>query len=115
MNIRKLLDYYLFDDGRIKLFHLDIQNNTAEIELIVSRKTIENGSAPCTLRLTFQNLIEASIFDKFPMDGYYLEFRLYQNNGKEFGVFIEVYDNSSQMPEKHNWVIKSKRVSWKEV
>lgn len=64
--------------GSIKALHLDIQNNTAEIELLVSRhingellvgQSNERDMVPCAIRLTFQNLIEASLFDKFPTQG----------------------------------------------
>jgi hypothetical protein len=123
MNIHQLHEYYWLNGGLIKVFHLDIQNNTAEIELLVSRHTNrellvgqinEKDLVPCTIRLTFQNLIEASLFDKFPTQGYYLNLSLFGNNGEEVGISFNVHDNSSYVYEKNNWMIKAKWMTWKE-
>lgn len=124
MNILQLHEYYWLHSGSIKVFHLDIQNNTAEIELLVSRfinrkllagQINEKDKVPCTLRLTFHNLIEASLFDKFPTQGYYLNFSLFENDSEEVGISFNVHDNSSYIYEKDNWVIKAKWVTWQEV
>ena len=124
MNTHQLHEYYWLNGGSIKAFHLDIQNNTAEIELLVSRHTKgkllvgqinENDMVPCTIRLTFRNLIEASLFDKFPTEGYYLNWSLFGNDGEEVGISFNVHDNSSYIYEKDNWVIKAKWMIWKEV
>jgi len=124
MNIHQLHEHYWLPGGSIKAFTLDIQNNTAEIELSVSRHTDgkllvgqinEREMVPCTIRIRFQNLIEASLFDKFPTQGYYLNFSLFGNNGEEVGISFNVHDNSSYIYEKDNWMIKAKWVTWKEV
>jgi hypothetical protein len=127
MNISKLHQQYWFHDGQIKSFHLDIQTGTIEIELLIKRKTKEQGGIseqggineknliPCDLKLTFRQLIEVSIFDKFPTDGYYLEFVTFNGGGSEVALFITLFDNSSYGYDKPNWVVKSKRVSWEEV
>ena len=120
MNISKFHQHYWTHDGRIKSFRLDIQSNAVEIELLVKKlngkgQINEKDLIPCTLKLTFQQLIEVSLFDKFPMDGYYLEFVTYNGNGREVGLSINVFDNSSYVYEKPNWMIKAKRVSWEEV
>jgi len=124
MNIHQLHEYYWLNGGSIKAFHLDIQNNTAEIELMVSRhinrkllvgQINERDMVSCTIRVTFQHLIEASLFDKFPTQGYYLNFSLFENNGEEVGISFNVHDNASYIYEKDNWMIRAKRVTWKEV
>lgn len=124
MNIHQLHEHYWLIGGSIKAFHLDIQNNTAEIELLVSRhingkllvgQINERDMVPCTIRLTFQNLIEASLFDKFPTQGYYLNLSLSGNNSEEVGISFNVHDNSSYAYEKDNWMIKAKWMTWIEV
>jgi hypothetical protein len=122
MNISKFHQHYRTHDGRIKSFHLDIENNVAEIELFVKRiitpgkgRISEEDLIPCTLKLTFRQLIEVSLFNRLPSDGYYLEFVTYNDNDSEVGLLINVFDNSSYVHEKPNWVIKAKRVSWEEV
>jgi hypothetical protein len=123
MNIHELHENYWFQDGAIKSFHLDVQNNIAAIELSVRRhpngkllgRINEKDLVPCTIRLTFQDLIETSLFDKFPTQGYYLNFTSYENNGEEVGISLNVHDNSSYIYEKDNWVIKSKRMTCDEV
>ena len=124
MNIHQLHEYYWFNGGAIKSFHLDIQNNAAEIELLVSRHTNrkllggqinERDLVPCSVTLTFQGLIEASLFDRFPTQGYYLNFCAFGNNGDEVGISFNVHDNSNYVYEKDNWVIKAKWMTWKEV
>lgn len=124
MNIHQLHEYYSLIAGSIKSFHLDIQHNTAEIELLVSRhinrkllvgQINERDLVPCIVRLTFQDLIEASLSDKFPTQGYYLNFCTLGNNGDEVGISFNVHDNSNYVYEKDNWVIKAKWVTWKEV
>ena len=124
MEIHQLHEYYWLNGGSIKSFHLDIQNNTAEIKLLVSRHTNgklllgqinESDLVPCTVRLIFQDLIEASLFDKFPTQGYYLNFLAFGNNGDEVGISFNVHDNSNYVYEKDNWVIKAKWMTWKEV
>ncbi|HEV8272624.1 MAG TPA: hypothetical protein VGQ04_15035 [Chitinophagaceae bacterium] len=124
MNIHQLHEHYWLNGGAIKSFHLDIQNNTAEIQLSVSRhingkllvgQINEKDLVPCIIKLTFQELIEASLFDKFPTQGYYLNFCTFGNNGAEVGMSFNVHDNSNYVYEKDNWVIKSKRMTWKEV
>jgi len=124
MNIHQLHEYYWLHGGAIRSFHLDIQNNTAEIELLVSRDSNgkllvgqlnERDMVPCTIRLTFQDLIEASLFDKFPTQGHYLNFCLFGNNGEEVGISFNVHDNASYIYEKDNWVVKAKSMEWKEI
>ena len=124
MNIHQLHEYYSLNGGAIKSFHLDIQNNTAEIELLVSRdsngkllvgRLNENDMVPCTIRLTFQDLIEASLFDKFPTQGHYLNCSLFGNNGEEVGMSFNVHDNASYIYEKDNWVVRAKWMGWKEI
>jgi hypothetical protein len=124
MYIDQLHEKYWFHDGAIKSFHLDIENNTAEIELFVRRHRsnkklsgqIQEGElVPCTIRLTFEDLIETSLFDKFPTQGNYLNFSTYRNNEKEVGISFNVHDNSSYTYDKDNWVIKAKRMTWKEI
>lgn len=70
---------------------------------------------PCIVRLTFQDLIEASLFDKFPTQGYYLNFCTFGNNGDEVGISFNVHDSSNYVYEKDNWVIKAKWMTWKEL
>jgi len=125
MNFSKFHNHYWAHDGVIKSFHLDIQNSTVEIELSVRK--MGNGKelsgpiddkelVPCCLRLTFRNLIEVSVFDRFPTDGYYLEFvTSCDGNGREVGLSINLFDSSNYVYEKPNWVIRSKRVSWQEI
>lgn len=124
MNIHQLHEYYWLNGGAIKSFHLDIQSNTAEIELLVSRhinrkllvgQIDQRDLVPCIVRLTFQDLIEASLFDKFPTQGYYLNFCTFGNNGDEVGISFNVHDSSNYVYEKDNWVIKAKWMTWKEV
>jgi len=125
MNFSKFRSHYWTHDGLIKSFRLDISNNIVEIELSVRK--MENGKAlpnqiddnemvPCSLRLTFHELIEVSVFDRFPTDGYYLEFiTSYDSNGREVSLSINLFDSSNYVYEKPNWVIRSKTVSWQEI
>ena len=125
MNFSKFHKHYWTNDGVIKSFRLDIPNSIVEIELSVRkreiRKALSNSTndhelVPCTLRLTFRYLIEVSLFDKFPSDGYYLEFITgYDGNGGEVCLSINLFDSSNYVYEKPNWVIRSKRVSWEEI
>ena len=124
MNIHQLHDYYWLNGGAIKSFHLDIQNNAVEIELLVSRDSTgkllagslnERDLVRCTIRLTFQDLIEASLFDKFPTQGHYLSCSLFGNNGEEVGMSFNVHDNASYIYEKDNWVVKAKWMEWKDI
>ena len=121
MDVHQIHEHYWLSEGAIKSFHLDIQNNTAEIELSVRRcaKGKKQGPItlldPCVLRLTFQGLMEVSLFDKLPTDGYYLKFSLHQDNEKEIGLSFNVHDSSNQIHEQDNWVIKAKTMVWKEV
>ena len=124
MNILQLHEHYWLNGGSIKAFQMDIQNNIAEIELLVGRHTHgklligqinERDIVPCTIRLTFQDLIEISLFDKFPTQGYYLNFCVFGNDGEEVGISFNVHDNSSYVYEKDNWMIKAKRMTWREV
>jgi hypothetical protein len=122
MNIILLREQYWFHDGVVRAFHLDLQQSHAEIELFVRRIRKQNPSGPlkeedldpCTLQLVFDDLIEVSLFDKFPTQGNYLNFSTFDNGGSEFGVSLTVHDSSSHI-EKDNWVIKSRRIEWKEV
>jgi hypothetical protein len=107
----------------LKSFGLDIEKNTLEIELVAKRitsagkrETHETDLTPCIVKLTFMELIEVSLFDRFPTDGYYIEFSTGQiSNRNEVELSINVFDNSSYVYEKPNWIIKAKRVSWKEI
>ena len=123
MNVNQLHEQYWFSEGQVKSFQLDIQNNKAEIELLTKRiinkgpngQILENGLKPCTLRITFENLIELSLFDKFPTQGYYLDFNTYNNGEEDFAISLNVHDNSSYVYEKDNWFIKAKNITWKEI
>jgi hypothetical protein len=108
-------------DGAIKSLYPDIAANSIVIELLVKRNALQgkNGPAtlldPCTIRLTFHELIEASLFDKFPTMGHYIESCIGGNNGEEVTWSFVVHDSASYIHEKYNWVIKAKWLSWKEV
>ena len=125
MNFSKFNNHYWTPDGVIKSFHLDVPNSIAEIELSVHKreigKALSNSTndkelVPCTVRLTFRYLIEVSLFDKFPSDGYYVQFITgYNENGGEVCLSINLLDNSSHVYERPNWVIRAKRVSWQEI
>ena len=123
MNIDQLNEQYWFHDGAIKSFHLDIQSNSVEIEMFVKRISGKRPSGPlleehiesCTLQLVFKKLIEVSLFDRFPTQGYYINFSTCNNNGKEIEVYFNVHDSSNAVYEKDNWVIKAKEIEWKEV
>ena len=123
MDINHLHEQYWFHDGAIKSFRLDIQNSTAAIELLVKRhiggklagQIQEKDLLSCTLRLVFEDLVEVSLFDKFPTQGYYLNFSSYGKMGEEVGVSLSVHDNSNHVYEKDNWVIKARRITWREV
>jgi hypothetical protein len=125
MNFSKFNNLYWTRDGVIKSFHLDIPNSIAEIELSVHKREIGKALSnstndkellPCNVRLTFRYLIEVSLFDKFPSDGYYVEFITgYNINGGEVCLSINLFDNSSHVYERPNWVIRAKRVSWQEI
>jgi hypothetical protein len=114
--------YYWFIDGSIKSFHIDVQNSSASIDLVVRR--YRNGKIPvqvkeedlvtCTLRLTFHDLIQVSLLNKFPTQGYYLNFSTSESS-EEVGISFNVHDSSNHVYEKDNWIIKAKRVAWKEV
>jgi hypothetical protein len=75
----------------------------------------EKDLLPCTLRLTFEELVEISLFDKFPTQGYYLGFCSFNEYDQAVGISINVHDSSSYVYEKDNWIVKSKSVRWKEV
>lgn len=101
---------------------MDIENNVIELKLSVKRiirgkeKIIDENLVPCIVQLTFQQLIEVSLIDKFPTKGSYLEFIIsFQQSSNEVSLSINFFDNSSHVYEKPNWVIKAKRVSWQEV
>lgn len=119
MNFNDVSDHYWLPDGAIKSFYLDIQRQRVEVELSVRRcakgKKQEHVTLqePCILKLTFQEIIEVSMFDNFPTDGYYLDF-CYYDNDHEVGFSLNIFDNSSQLHEKYNWVIKAKKMSWAE-
>jgi hypothetical protein len=122
MDLTKLLEKYWFHDGTIQSFHLDIQKNSAELELLVKRSTKGKLSDPveekdlvdCTLKLTFEDLIEASVFDIFPTQGYYINFSSYTHGDEEVGISFNVHDSASYVHKKDNWVIKAKRMLWKD-
>jgi hypothetical protein len=123
MNIEQLHGQYWFHDGRIKSFHMDIQSRRVEIELFVKRITRNRSSGPlqedhlepCTLQLVFEKLIEVSLLDRFPTQGYYINFSIFNNNDKGIEVSFNVHDSSNTVYEKDNWVIKAKKIAWKEV
>ena len=125
MNFSKLHNQYWTHDGVIKSFRLDIANSIAEIELSIRKKETNKQSSnstndkelvPCTLRLTFRYLIEVSLFNKFPSNGYYIEFITgYNGNCGEVCLSINLFDSSNYVYGKPNWVIRSKRVSWEEI
>jgi hypothetical protein len=123
MNIERLHGQYWFHDGAVKSFRLDIQNDCIEIELFVKRiKRIspygplqQEDLTPCTLYLKFEKLIEVSLLNKFPTQGYYLNFSTFNKGSEGIEVCFNVHDNSSSVYEKPNWVIMAKRVVWKEV
>jgi hypothetical protein len=123
MNIDELRGQYWFHDGTIKSFHLDIQSNRVEIELFVGRikrnrpsgPLQEEDLEPCILQLVFEKLIEVSLFDRFPTQGYYLNFSTFNNTSKRIEVSLNVHDSSSSVHEKDNWVIKARQIAWKEV
>jgi len=123
MIIDKLREQYWFHDGAIKSFRLEIQNSSAEIELLVRRhpsgklagQIHEEDLIPCTLQITFEGLIEISLFDKFPTEGNYLNFSAFGKDGEEVCISFNVHDSSSSIYEKDNWVIKAKRIIWKEI
>ena len=97
MNFSKFNNHYWTPDGVIKSFHLDVPKSIAEIELSVHKREIGKALSnstndkellPCNVRLTFRYLIEVSLFDKFPSDGYYVEFITgYNINGGEVCLF----------------------------
>jgi hypothetical protein len=123
MNIDQLNEQYWFHDGAIKSFHLDIQTSYVQIELFVKRISRRRPSGPlleedlesCTLQLEFKNLIEVSLFDRFPTQGYYVNFCTVNDTAKGIEVHFNVHDNSSSVYEKDNWIIKAKEIAWKEV
>ena len=122
MNIDQLYGQYWFHDGAIKSFHLDIQNNRIEVELFVKRirnrppgPLREKELEPCTLQLIFEELIEVSLFDRFPTQGYYLNFSTFNNSSNGIEVSFNVHDSSNSVYEKDNWVIKARQIAWKEV
>jgi len=123
MNFSKFRQDYWTDGGRVRSFHLDVEKNTAEIELILKRKITpgkeriyEEDLIPCVVRLSFRQLIEISLFDEFPTDGYYLEFITGGiGNGNDVELSINVFDSSSHVHERPNWTIKAKRVLWEEI
>src|SRR5687767_1769319 len=116
MKIEQIHRQYWFHDGRIKSFHLDIETNRVEIELFVKRikgsrpsgALLEENLEPCTLQLLFEKLIEVSLFDRFPTQGYYLNFSTFNNTGKGIEVCFNVHDSADHIYEKDNWIIKSK-------
>ena len=123
MNINQLPEQYSFHDGAIKSFYLDIQNSTAEIEMLVRRiisrrpsgQIQENDLVPCILRLTFEDLLEVSLFNKLPTQGYYIGFCSFKENDQAVGISINVHDSSNYVYEKDNWLVKAKSITWKEV
>lgn len=123
MNIERLLGQYWFHDGAVKSFRLEIPNDCIEIELFVKRiKRIsppgplqQEDLTPCLLMLTFEQLIEVSLLSRFPTQGYYLDFSTFNKGSEGIEVCFNVHDNSSSVYERPNWVIKAKRVDWKEV
>ena len=123
MDISELLKYYWFFGGSIKSFHLDIPNNTAEIQILVKRdinrhylgRVEEKNMMPCTLSIRFEGLIEISLFDRFPTLGYYLDCMSYGKDGEEVGFSFNVHDNSNYTYETDNWVIKAKHIHWVEI
>jgi hypothetical protein len=123
MKIEQLHGQYWFHDGRIKSFHLDIENGRVELEMFVKRILRNRSSGPlqdedfqpCILQLVFEELIEVSLFDKFPTQGYYVDFSTFSNTGKGIEVFFNVHDSSNHVYEKDNWVIKARKITWKEV
>jgi hypothetical protein len=121
MNPEEFLTHYSIGDGQIRIFRLDIQNNTAEIEITARRCKVEKEGKPltlldpCLLRITFQDLIEISLFDKFPSGGYFIHYGFCYDNHLVTGLSFNVHDSASYVHEKDNWVIKAKNISWKEV
>lgn len=123
MNIDHLLKQYWFHDGALKSFHLDIENNRIEITLSIRRvknyrplgPMQEEDLEPCTLQLIFENLSEMSLFNRFPTQGYYLNFSTFNNTGKGIEVSFNIHDSSSHVYDHDNWIIKAKQITWKEL
>jgi len=124
MDFRQILERFWFHGGAIKSFHLDIPNNLAEIELSLKRhidgklligEIKESELVPVILRLTFHELVEASLFDKFPTQGHYIDFSTFVIDGNKVGISFNVHDSASYVYEKDNWVIKSKIMTWEEI
>lgn len=123
MNISDFHKHYWTHNGRIKSFRLDVEKSTVEIELAINRiippgkvEIQEKDLTPCIVKLIFIELTEVSLFDRFPTDGYYIEFITGQiSDRNEVELSINVFDNSSYVYEKPNWVIRAKRVSWEEI
>ena len=123
MNIDQLNKQYWFHDGAIMSFHLDILNSRVEIVLHVRRISKERKPgplqeqdlSPCTLQLICTDLIEVSLFERFPTQGYYLNFTTINDSVHGIELSFNVHDSSSYVYEKDNWVIKAKQIKWKEV
>jgi hypothetical protein len=123
MNIESLFAQYWFHDGAVKSFRLDIPNDFVEVELLVKRvKRISPRSplqqedlTPCLLNLRFEQIIEVSLLNRFPTQGYYLDFSASDRGNEGIEMCFNVHDNSSSVYDKPNWIIRAKRVAWKEV
>lgn len=122
MLVTELLENYWFHDGALQVVHLNVAANSAVLELAVKR--IISGKAsgnlqkenlvPCTLKLFFEDLVEATLINKFPTQGHYLDFTLYEYKGEVTASFL-VHDNSSSIHANDNWVVKARKLTWKEV
>ena len=54
----------------------------------------------CTLKIIMEDLIEVSLFDKFPTQGYYLNFSTAELAKREVKISFNVHDSSSYNMKK---------------
>lgn len=121
MHIEALTYHYWFHNGKLISFHLDIQKDSVEIEIEVNKilKRKANGMiedmAPCNLKIKMEDLIEVSLFDKFPTQGYYLNFSTAKLAKREVEISFNVHDSASYTYEKDNWNVRAKKIEWVEL
>ena len=117
---------YLFFNSRIISLHLDIKYNSADLLLSAERITeidyrgMISKKVPCTLKITFHNLIKVKVFNVLPSIGAFIDHGVYLGGAFEdtpvaVGMHFKLHDSANEVPEKDNWIIRSKGWSCIEV
>jgi hypothetical protein len=117
------LSEYILNDGEILSLsieytnkinlHLDFPIVIIDLKVRISRP--KDKWRNCVLRLKFSDLIEFNLFEDFESGNNYSDLTLIQTENNDYYFSLDPFDNKNEQNKKDNFVIKARKLDFKEI